>query len=203
MRSMPPAGGYHSLEPNLRQLGEGPETRATKWRRGTAGSNGFSRAFTRGPISTKLSAPGCAAQPIGLAVIPRGPAPLLPYPLLRGNNHASQSRVELSLTQVASLLDLTRLFFRSGGLQPMGRRITSARARLARSHPAPTAGSAGFRGPGALAQTHCACAQPGLDAQASFGSPPPCLVFSCRLFSLPFLPRTSGLQHPGVCGIPG
>lgn len=57
MMFMPPAGGYHSLEPNHSQPGDGPKTRATKWRRGTASSSGFSRSFTQGPMSSKHSAP--------------------------------------------------------------------------------------------------------------------------------------------------
>lgn len=48
---MPPVGGYHSLEPNHTQPGEGPGKRATKWRRGTAGSSCFSRSFPQGPMS--------------------------------------------------------------------------------------------------------------------------------------------------------
>lgn len=79
MMFMPPAGGYHSLEPNHSQPGEGPEKRATQWRRGTAGSSGFSRSLLH-TRTNELQAQrfGGAAQPIGFAIVPRWPAPFLP-----------------------------------------------------------------------------------------------------------------------------
>lgn len=156
MMFMPPAGGYHSLEPNHSQPGEGPKKRATQWPRG----NGrLERLFPLLPSSTnELEAQRsplrratnrvCDRPPVGppLSFLPASPRQQSLQPIAR--------RVE-SHTHVAALLYLTRLFFTLEAGSQWGVELPQPE----RGWPGPALPPP--QEPQALTQTHCACAQPG------------------------------------------
>lgn len=87
---MPPVGGYHSLASNHTQPGEGPGKRETKWRRGTAGSSCFSRAFLQGPISFEDSAQRLCSATNRVQDPPPRARPFPSCMLLHGNSPTSQ-----------------------------------------------------------------------------------------------------------------